>query len=241
MAGCVYVMAIPQWQKVIGRRRIRIQRTLVKIGHVEAPENLESRKRNLESQYDGTEFRVECVIEIPGYDRELDKANYLVVENRLHQKFETQRVRIRNRQGGEAREFFDLNIRTAVTALKETSTGLRGKREIKSRSATKDVLKNQSQGGKSRSKTGVRNRSDIPVDAVLTFIENPRIKCTVTRKEQYKRGRREKSLQVEYGRWDDWSLSDLTKYIKKGSPRSQYNGWLYWEYNGVLLSDLKIA
>jgi len=114
-----------------------------------------------------------------------------------------------------------------------------GKRGAKSRGDTKSRKGKIAKTNKGTSRT-IRNRSDIPKKAVLTFKDDPSITCTVIRPQRYD-GEREQILQVEYDGRDNWSLSDLTKYIKKGSPHSRYNGWNYWRYNGVLLSDLAIG
>ena len=231
MAGCVYVMVVPEWRKVIGRRKIMVERALVKIGHVDEPENLESRRISLQSEY-RTEFRRESWMEVPGFNRELEKANYLVVENQLHEEFASQRVpRIRNRQRGEAREFFDIDVKKAVSALKKTSSRFRGAHEIKRSSAKGNANKRQSQVHKPKSSATVRNRSDIPEGALLTFVRDQRITCTVVipGKQPVVKYKNERKRRT---------LTDLTKKL---TGYDSVSGPEYWLYRGILVSRLRYA
>lgn len=93
-------------------------------------------------------------------------------------------------------------------------------------------------GGRQKTLDIPKRRSDIPPRAVLRLIKDRRITCIVTRPNR-KTNTTEQHLQVRYGNRTDWGLSDLTRDILK--YRGRCNGWLYWEYNGIPLSQLDIG
>ena len=117
MAGCVYAMVIPEWQKIrrIGQRRI--EKGLLKIGHVISSENLKPRRASLSWQYD---------VEFVGLFA-VETLSYIDSEASLHNQFAPRQVTVDNRLGGEGREFFDLGSEEAISALKK----LRNARVVK--------------------------------------------------------------------------------------------------------------
>ena len=117
MHGCVYAMIVPEWQKIRRIERRRIEKGLLKIGHVISPENLRPRRASLSWQY-GVEFVGLFAVET---------SNYINSEASLHRKFASRRVRVDNRLGGEGREFYDLASGEAISALKS----LRNARVVK--------------------------------------------------------------------------------------------------------------
>lgn len=113
MAGCVYAMVIPEWRRIrrIGRRRI--EKGLIKIGHVISPENLKPRRANLSWQY-GVEF-------VGLYS--VETRDYLEAEGSMQERFASRQVPVDNQLGGKGREFFDLGTEQAISALKQIRNG----------------------------------------------------------------------------------------------------------------------
>ena len=122
MSGCVYAMVIPEWRKLRTTRRHRIdnglvKKGLIKIGHVISPENLKPRRASLCWEY-RTDFVGLYAVETH---------YYLEEEEALHKEFAPRNIPIhkpRQGRGKEGREFFDLNSKEAIEALKR----LRGAR-----------------------------------------------------------------------------------------------------------------
>ena len=226
MAGCVYVMVIPEWRNIVKGSKIKI--ALAKIGHVDSPENLAARKRNLEDQYRGAEFRVECVMALPGNDRASDKENYLAVENSLHRQFASQKVhRINNGQGGWAREFFDLDIGKAMAALRKASKDIRGAHEVKRQA----IMGSGHLPRPPVADPQIRKRSDIPKYERLTYVRDQRITCKVEipGKQPKVRYKNEKTSRT------------LTELTKKLTGYESVAGPGFWYCRGVLVSKLRYA
>ena len=222
MAQCVYVMVIPEWKE--GLDGYEVEREIVKIGYLRKFRDLESleRARSNYSRKWRASFGVRYAVRLP---ENLGKK----AESLLHYAFESRRVYVENLTGEIGREFFDLDPEEAKSALELLL--IRGGREVYD---AEDYLDDDEDwddddgddGDDDDGPRGFFRRSDIPIGAKLTFVNDPSKTCIVT-------GQR--PLRVRYGQNSNLSLTALTKRL---TGYANVSGPMYWKYNGVLVSEL---
>lgn len=210
--GIVYILTNPMFQDDV-----------VKIGKTT---NLEQRIKAL-SKETGTPCPFECYTAY-----EVD--NYEAVEKLMHTIY--RELDMHTDKKHKKKEFFRVPAPKADSVLSQIALLMKGKRLTVDTSSVytqeqQKALKKQSEINRTNKRLFDFADFEIPAGSKLTFIHDDKIKCTV-------KSARGKTFVIYKNK--QYSLSALTTEImNKIGYTGAYNGYHYWLYDDMLLSDIR--